>query len=401
MSLGSVLTIGDLKARARTRVPRMFFDYAESGSWTEATFRANESDFADISFRQRVAVDLRDRSLKSTMVGREVSLPLAVAPAASCGLQSPDGEIRAARAAEAFGIPYSLSMMSFCSIEDVAEAVATPFWLQVYKLRDTAFMDEYLQRARAARCSALILTLDRPYQGARHIDLRNGLRTPFVFNLSVLSHIAARPGWAFGMLGAKRWTFSNVVGHANGVTDVASLSRWVADQFDLNVSWSVIDWAKERFDGPVIVKGILDVEDARAAVAQGADAIVVSNHGGRQLDGAPSSIRVLSEIVEAVGHKTEVLMDGGIRSGQDLLKALALGAKGAFIGRPILYGLGAGGEAGVTRALEIIRTETDITMALLGERDIRNVGPHNIYRNGLARRQGHQASLTEVSVSLP
>jgi L-lactate dehydrogenase (cytochrome) len=385
MNLDTALTIGDLKARARTRVPRMFFDYAESGSWTEATFRASESEFSAILFRQRVARDLRERSLKTTLLGREASLPIAVAPAASCGLQSPDGEIQAARAAEAFGIPYSLSMMSFCSIEDVADAVATPFWLQVYILRDKPFMNEYLQRARSARCSALILTLDRPYQGPRHVDVRNGLRTPFTFNLSVLSHIAAKPGWAFGMLGAKRWTFSNVVGHAEGVTDVASLSRWAAEQFDLNVTWSVIGWLKDRFGGPVIVKGILDVDDAQQAVAHGADAIVVSNHGGRQLDGAPSSIRVLSEIVDAVGHKTEILMDGGIRSGQDLLKALALGARGALIGRPILYGLGAGGEAGVTRALSIIRQETDVTLALLGERDIRNVGPHNLYANGLTR----------------
>jgi L-lactate dehydrogenase (cytochrome) len=375
--LQSALTIDDLKVRARRRVPKQFFDYSESGSWTETTFRANESDFAGVTFRQRVAVDMRDRSLKSTMVGQEVGLPLAVAPAAICGLQTGDGEIHAARAAQAFGIPFTLSTMSICSIEQVAEAVDKPF------------MEQLIARAKAVRCSALVLTMDLQILGQRHADIRNGMSAPPKITPGFLFELMRKPQWGLSMLGARSRTFGNVVGKATNVSDLSSLSSWIAEQFDLALTWTEIGWAKERFDGPVIVKGILDVEDAQAAVAHGADAIVVSNHGGRQLDGAPSSIRVLAEIVEAVGHKTEVLMDGGIRSGQDLLKALALGAKGAFIGRPILYGLGAGGEAGVTRALEIIRKEADVTMALLGERDIRNVGSHNIYSNGLARRQGY------------
>ena len=387
--LQSALTIDDLKVRARRRVPKQFFDYSESGSWTETTFRANESDFAGVTFRQRVAVDMRDRSLKSTMVGQEVSLPLAVAPAAICGLQTGDGEIHAARAAQAFGIPFTLSTMSICSIEQVAEAVDKPFWFQVYVMRDKPFMEQLIARAKAERCSALVLTMDLQIQGQRHADIRNGMSAPPKITPGFLFELMRKPQWGLSMLGARSRTFGNVVGKAANVSDLSSLSSWIAEQFDLALTWKEIGWAKERFDGPVIVKGILDVEDAQAAVAHGADAIVVSNHGGRQLDGAPSSIRVLAEIVEAVGHKTEVLMDGGIRSGQDLLKALALGAKGAFIGRPILYGLGAGGEAGVTRALEIIRKEADVTMALLGERDIRNVGSHNIYSNGLARQQGY------------
>jgi L-lactate dehydrogenase (cytochrome) len=388
-SLDSALTIGDLKVRAKARVPRMFFDYSESGSWTETTFRANESDFDAIKFRQRVAVNLENRNLKSVMVGHDVSMPMAVAPAAICGLQTANGEIHAARAAQKFGIPFSLSTMSICSIEDVAEAVDKPFWFQVYVMRDKPFMERLIDRAKAAKCSALILTMDLQILGQRHADLRNGMSAPPKINLSSLMQIAARPRWALGMLGAKRRTFSNVVGQAADVEDLSSLSSWIAGQFDLRLTWDEIGWVKDRFDGPVIVKGILDAEDARLAVAHGADAIVVSNHGGRQLDGAPSSIRVLKEIVDVVGHRVEVLMDGGIRSGQDLLKALAVGAKGALIGRPILYGLGAGGEAGVTRAFDIMRKEADTTMALLGERDIRNIGLHNIYSNDLDRRQGY------------
>ncbi len=385
-ALDSALTIADLKARARRRVPRMFFDYSESGSWTEQTFRANESDFSDILFRQRVAVDIASRSLKSTMLGRKVAMPLAVAPAAICGLQTANGEVHAARAAEKFGIPFTLSTMSILSIEDVAEAVATPFWFQLYMMRDKRFMERLIDRAKAAKCSALVLTMDLQILGQRHADIRNGMSAPPKLNASSLWQIATRPAWAFGMLGAKRRTFSNVVGQAEDVDDLSSLSSWIAGQFDPRLSWKEVGWVKDRFGGPVIVKGVLDPEEARAAVNAGADAIVVSNHGGRQLDGAPSSIRVLPEMVEAVGDKVEVFMDGGIRSGQDLLKALALGAKGVFIGRPILYGLGAGGEAGVTKALRIIEKEADITMALLGERDVRTVGTHNIYRNGLERR---------------
>ena len=384
-TLDNALTIGDLKTRARRRVPKQFFDYSESGSWTEQTFRANESDFAGVLFRQRVATDLRDRSLKSTMVGHAVSLPLAGAPAAICGLQVANGEILAARACAKFGIPFSLSTMSICSIEQVAEAVETPFWFQVYTLRDKPFMERLIDRAKAAKCSALILTMDLQILGQRHADIRNGMKAPPKITPRFLLELAGKPGWSLGMLGARSRTFGNVVGHAQDVSDLSSLSTWIAEQFDLGLTWKEIGWVKDRFQGPVIVKGILDAEDAQQAVAHGADAIVVSNHGGRQLDGAPSSIRVLTSIVEAVGQKVEVLMDGGIRSGQDLLKALALGAKGAFIGRPILYGLGAGGEAGVTRALSIIEREADTTMALLGERDIRNIGPHNLYANGLAR----------------
>lgn len=387
--VSAALTINDLKQRARGRVPRMFFGYADSGSWTESTYRANESEFDEIRFRQRVAVDMRNRSLATTLVGQPAAMPMAVGPAAICGLQVADGEIKAARAAEKFGIPFSLSTMSIGSIEDVAEATSKPFWFQLYMIRDKPFMERLIDRAKAAKCSALILTMDLQILGDRHADVRNGLSAPPKFNLNSISQIVTRPGWAFGMLGAKRRTFSNVVGHAQDVADLGSLASWIAGQFDQSLTWKEVGWVKDRFGGPVIVKGILDTQDAQLAVSHGADAIVVSNHGGRQLDGAPSSIRVLPEIVDAIGHKTEILMDGGIRSGQHMLKALALGAKGVLLGRPILYGLGAGGEAGVTRAFEIIRKEVDITMALLGERDVRNIGPHNIYSNDLARQQGH------------
>jgi L-lactate dehydrogenase (cytochrome) len=383
MSLDSALTIGDLKARAKARVPRMFFDYSESGSWTGSTFHANESDFSGILFRQRVAVDLRDRNLRTTVVGHDISMPVMGAPAAICGLQTANGEIHAAHACEKFGIPFSLSTMSICSIEQVAEAAERPFWFQIYTLRDKPFMERLIDRAKAARCSALILTMDLQILGQRHADIRNGLSAPPKLNLNSVMQIATRPGWAAGMLGAKSRTFGNVVGHAQDVSDMGSLSTWIAEQFDLGLTWKEVSWVRDRFEGPVIVKGILDADDAAQAVAHGADAIVVSNHGGRQLDGAPSSIRALPEILDAVGHKAEVFMDGGIRSGQDVLKALALGAKGTFIGRPILYGLGAGGEAGVTRALTIIGKEIDTTLALLGERDVRNVGLHNLYRAGV------------------
>jgi L-lactate dehydrogenase (cytochrome) len=388
-SLDTALTIEDLRQRARRRVPRMFYDYADSGSWTQQTYRENESDFAKIRLRQRVAVNIENRSLASNMVGHPVSMPVAIAPAAIGGLQVADGEIKAARAAERIGIPFTLSTMSICSIEDVAEATTKPFWFQVYPLRDKRFMERLIDRARAARCSALVLTMDLQILGQRHADIRNNLKAPPKITPAFVAEVLTKPGWAIGMLGAKRRTFSNVVGHAENVSDLSSLSTWIAEQFDPRLEWSEVTWVKKRFGGPVIVKGILDIEDARLAIAAGADAIIVSNHGGRQLDGAPSSIRVLPEIVDAVGGETEVLMDGGIRSGQDVLKALALGARGTFVGRPMLYGLGAGGEAGVMRAFEIIRKEADVTMALLGERDISNIGPHNIYSNDLVRRQGY------------
>ena len=367
----------------------MFYDYADSGSWTQQTYRENESDFAKIHFRQRVAVNMENRSLAATMVGQPVSMPVAIGPAAICGLQIADGEIKAALAADKIGIPFTLSTMSICSIEDVAEATSKPFWFQVYTLRDKRFMERLIDRAKAAKCSALVLTMDLQILGQRHADIRNNLKAPPKITPRFIADVMMKPRWAIGMLRAKRRTFANVVGHAENVSDLSSLSTWIAEQFDQRLDWNEVRWVKTRFDGPVIVKGILDPADARLAVEAGADAVIVSNHGGRQLDGAPSSIRVLPEIVDAVGDKTEVLMDGGIRSGQDVLKALALGAKGTFIGRPILYGLGAGGEAGVARAFEIIRKEADITMALLGERDVKNIGLHNIYSNELVRRQGY------------
>jgi L-lactate dehydrogenase (cytochrome) len=307
----------------------------------------------------------------------------------STGLQSPNGEIKAARAAEAFGIPFTLSTMSINSIEQVAEATTKPFWFQLYVMRDRKFIERLIDRAKAAKCSVLVLTMDLQILGQRHKDVRNGLRAPPPITPQFLFELATKPAWALGMLNAKSKTFGNIHGHVTDAIDLASLSKWTASQFDLTLNWKDIGWIKDRFGGPVVVKGVLDPEDAQLAVDNGADGVIVSNHGGRQLDGAPSSIRVLPEIVDAVGHKTEVLMDSGIRSGQDVLKALALGAKGTFVGRAMAFGLGAGGEAGVTRALSIIGKEMDTTMALMGERDIRNVGLHNIYSNDLLRRQGY------------
>jgi L-lactate dehydrogenase (cytochrome) len=388
-ALDRALTIDELKRIARRRVPKQFFDYIDSGAYTEQTYNANEADFKKITFRQRVAVNLENRNLGSTMLGQPVSLPIAIAPVGSTGMTEADGEIKAARAAEKFGIPFTLSTMSICSIEDVAENTTKPFWFQLYVMRDRAYIERLIDRAKAAKCSALVLTMDLQILGQRHKDLRNGLTAPPKFTPKFVAEMMMKPGWAMRMLGTKRRTFRNIAGHVSDAVNLASLSEWTRTQFDLTLNWKDIAWIKKRFGGPVIVKGILDREDAELAILNGADAIVVSNHGGRQLDGAPSSIRVLPEIVDAVGNKTEVLMDGGIRSGQDLLKALALGAKGAMVGRIMAYGLGAGGEAGVTRALEIVRKETDTTMALMGERDIRNVGLHNIYANDLERRQGY------------
>jgi len=387
--LDKVLTIGEMQALARRRVPKQFFDYADSGAWTEGTYRANEEDFRKISFRQRVAVDMNNRTLASTIVGQKVSMPAAVAPIGLLGMQCADGEIKAARAAEKFGIPFTLSTMSICSIEDVAENTSKPFWFQLYVMRDRDFINRLIDRAKAAKCSALVLTMDLQILGQRHKDLRNGMSAPPKFTPKFVFEMMRKPGWAMAMLGTRRHTFRNIAGHVQGAGDLSKLSAWTSSQFDPSLNWRDIAWVKERFGGKVIVKGILDPEDAKLAVQHGADAIVVSNHGGRQLDGAPSSIRVLPEIVDAVGQSTEVLMDGGIRSGQDLLKAVALGARGALLGRAIAYGLGAGGEAGVTRALDIVQQEADITMALMGERDIANVGPHNIYANELTRRQGY------------
>lgn len=368
------LEIADLKNLARRRVPKMFFDYADSGSWTESTYRANEEDFRKIRLRQRVLVDMTNRTLESTMIGEKVAMPVALAPTGLTGMQHADGEILAARAAEKFGVPFTLSTMSICSIEDVAAATAKPFWFQLYVMRDKDFVLNLINRAKAAGCSALVLTLDLQILGQRHKDLRNGLSAPPRFTPKHIWQMATRPAWCLGMLRTRRRTFGNIVGHAKSVTDLSSLSSWTAEQFDPQLSWSDVEWIKRQWDGKLILKGILDREDAEMAAATGADAIIVSNHGGRQLDGASSSISRLEEIADAVGDRVEIHFDGGIRSGQDVLKALCLGAKGTFIGRPFLYGLGARGERGVTQALEIIRKEMDITMALCGKRDITHAG---------------------------
>ncbi|MFC3703863.1 L-lactate dehydrogenase [Devosia honganensis] len=384
--MDKVLTVEEMMLLARRRVPRMFFDYADSGSYTESTYRENESDFSRIKLNQKVAVNLEGRNLRVKMLGRDIAMPVAIAPAATGGMQTADGEIKAARAAEKFGIPFSLSTMSVCSIEDVAENTSAPFWFQLYVMRDRDFVNRLIDRAKAANCSALILTMDLQILGQRHKDIRNGLSTPPKFTAHSVWQMMQHPLWCLRMLGTGRRTFRNIVGHVSGDHDLASLSAWTASQFDPTLNWSDIRWVKERFGGPVIVKGVLDAADAQAAIDNGADAIVVSNHGGRQLDGAPSTIRVLPEIVDAVGHRTEVYLDSGIRSGQDVLRALAYGARSTFIGRPMLYGLGAGGEAGVARVLEIIRKELDTTMALCGERDILDVGLHNIYSNDIPPR---------------
>lgn len=369
-----VTTIEDLRIKAKRRVPRMFYDYADSGSWTETTYRANETDFAAIRLRQRVAVDMRDRSLASTMIGEPVSLPMALAPTGLTGMQHADGEILAAKAAEKAGIPFTLSTMSICSIEDVAENTTKPFWFQLYVMRDREFARSLMDRARAAGCSALVLTLDLQILGQRHKDIVNGLTTPPKPTLANLLNLATKPHWCLGMLGTQRRTFRNIAGHAKGVSDMSSLSSWTAEQFDPALSWDDVKEIKDYWGGKLILKGVLDAEDAVKAADSGADAIIVSNHGGRQLDGALSSIAALPAIVEAVGDRIEVLMDGGVRAGQDILKAVALGAKGVFIGRAFLYGLGAGGQAGVEKAIEIISKELDVTMALCGHRDILNVG---------------------------
>ncbi|MGA0612364.1 alpha-hydroxy acid oxidase [Caldimonas sp. KR1-144] len=368
-----ITCIEDLRVLAEKRVPRMFYDYADSGSWTEGTYRANESDFAKLKLRQRVAVNMEGRTLRTTMVGQEASMPVAIAPTGLTGMQHADGEILAAKAAEKFGVPFTLSTMSICSLEDIAANTTAPFWFQLYWMRDREFMEALMERARAARCSALVLTLDLQVLGQRHKDIKNGLTAPPKPTIANLINLATKPRWCLGMLGTRRHTFGNLVGHAKGVSDVSSLSAWTKEQFDPRLDWSDVEWIKRRWGGKLILKGIMDVEDARLAARSGADALIVSNHGGRQLDGAPSSIAALPEIVDAVGREIEVWMDGGIRSGQDVLKAVALGARGTMIGRAFLYGLGAMGEAGVTRCLEIIRHELDITMAFCGHTDIRNV----------------------------
>jgi len=368
-----ITTIEDLRVLAKKRVPRMFYDYADSGSWTESTYRANESDFQKIKLRQRVAVNMEGRSTTSKLVGIEAKMPVCIAPVGLTGMQHADGEIHAARAAEKFGIPFSLSTMSICSIEDVAEHTSAPFIFQLYMMRDRDAMARIIDRAKAARCSALVLTLDLQVIGQRHKDLKNGLTAPPRPTLANLINLATKPRWCLGMLGTNRHTFRNLVGHVKEVSDMRSLSAWTREQFDPSLSWADVAWVKERWGGKLILKGIMDAEDAALAVQSGADALVVSNHGGRQLDGAPSTIEALPAIVAAVGQQIEVWMDGGIRSGQDVLKAWALGAKGVMIGRAMAYGLGAMGEAGVSKALEIIYKELDVTMAFCGHTDIQNV----------------------------
>jgi L-lactate dehydrogenase (cytochrome) len=368
-----ITNIEDLRVLAQKRVPRMFYDYADSGSWTESTYHANESDFQKIKLRQRVAVNMENRSTATQMVGIDVKMPLAIAPVGLTGMQHADGEILAAKAAEKFGIPFTLSTMSICSIEDIAENTTAPFWFQLYMMRDRDAMAAMIERARAARCSALILTLDLQVIGQRHKDLKNGLTAPPKPTLANIINLMGKPRWCLGMLGTRRHSFGNLVGHVKGVSDMRSLAAWTNEQFDPRLSWRDVEWVKKQWGGKLILKGIQDVEDAKLAVASGADAIVVSNHGGRQLDGAQSSIEALPAIVAAVGGQIEIHMDGGIRSGQDVLKARALGATGCYIGRAMVYGLGAMGEAGVTKALEIIHKELDVTMAFCGHTNIEAV----------------------------
>lgn len=368
-----ITNIEDLRVLAEKRVPRMFYDYADSGSWTEGTYRANEADFHKIKLRQRVAVNMDNRSTATKMVGIDVKMPVSIAPVGLTGMQHADGEIHAARAAEKFGIPFTLSTMSICSIEDIAENTSAPFWFQLYMMRDREAMARMIQRAKDAKCSALVLTLDLQVIGQRHKDLKNGLTAPPRPTLRNIVNLMTKPRWCLGMAGTRRHTFRNLVGHVKGVSDMSSLAAWTNEQFDPRLSWPDIAWVKEQWGGKLILKGIMDVEDARLAVASGADAIVVSNHGGRQLDGAPSSIEALPAIVAEVGSKIEVWMDGGIRSGQDVLKAWALGARGTMIGRAMVYGLGAMGEAGVTKALQIIHKELDTTMAFCGHTNLNNV----------------------------
>jgi L-lactate dehydrogenase (cytochrome) len=373
-----VCDIRDLQKLARRRVPRMFYEYADSGSWSESTYRANEADFRKIGLRQRVAVDITGRSVASEMIGQPVSMPVALAPVGLTGMQHPDGEIRAARAAQKFGVPFTLSTMSICSIEDVAENTDGPFWFQLYVMKDRDFIGRLIDRAKAAGCSALMLTLDLQIIGQRHNDLRNGLAAPPRPSLNSALQLLRRPRWCLDMLTTKRHGFGNIVGHVKNVSDLSSLTSWIGEQFDPKLSWEDIDWIRGRWGGKLILKGILDPEDARTAASSGADAIVVSNHGGRQLDGARSSISALPEILDAVGDDIEVHVDGGIRSGQDVLKAVCLGAKGTYIGRAFIYGLGARGETGVSQALDIIYRELDTTMALCGERLLENLGRHNL-----------------------
>ena len=369
-----ITCIEDLRVIAKRRVPRMFYDYADSGSWTESTYRSNETAFQKIKFRQRVAVNMENRSLENTMIGENVTMPVALAPTGLTGMQHADGEILAARAAEKFGVPFTLSTMSICSIEDVAEHTSRPFWFQLYVMKDKGFVERLINRAKAAKCSALVITLDLQILGQRHKDIKNGLSSPPKPTLTNLINLATKPYWCWHMLHTKRRTFGNIVGHASGVSDTSSLSAWTSQQFDPALSWDDVAWMKDKWGGKIIIKGIMEPEDAHLAVKSGADALIVSNHGGRQLDGALPSIEALPAIVDAVGKDNiEIYLDSGVRSGQDVIRSVAMGARGVFIGRPFLYGLGAMGEAGVTKALEVIRNEADLTMAFCGLRNIKDV----------------------------
>lgn len=373
-----ITNIGDLKRIYERRVPRMFYDYCETGSWTEQTFRDNTTDFDKIRLRQRVAVDMTGRTTTSQMIGRDVAMPVALAPVGLTGMQHADGEIKAARAAEKFGVPFTLSTLSICSIEDVAEHTTKPFWLQVYTLKDNDFMQRLFDRAKAAGCDAIVITLDLQIGGQRHKDIKNGLSAPPKLTVKSVTNMMTKVQWGLGMLGTKRRFFGNVVGHAKGVTDPGSLTSWTQEAFDHALDWKRVKELMNMWGGKVILKGILDVDDAKKAAELGADAIIVSNHGGRQLDGAVSSITALPAILDAVGDKVEVHLDSGIRSGQDVLKALAMGAKGTYVGRAFIYGLGAMGEQGVTTALDVIHKELDMTMALCGETNVANLGHHNL-----------------------
>jgi len=373
-----ITNIEDLKRIYERRVPRMFYDYAESGSWTEQTFRENSSDFDLIRLRQRVAVDMSGRSTATQMIGQDVAMPVALAPVGLTGMQHADGEMKAAKAAEDFGVPFTLSTMSINSIEDVAGYTTKPFWFQLYTMKDEDYVSRLIQRAKDAKCSALVITLDLQLLGQRHKDLKNGLSAPPKLTPKTIANLATKWGWGIEMLGAKRRHFGNIVGHVKGVSDTSQLGAWTAEQFDPTLDWGKVGKLMEQWGGKVILKGILDAEDAKMAAKLGADAIVVSNHGGRQLDGALSSIRMLPEIMDAVGGQTEVFLDSGIRSGQDVLKAMALGAQGTMIGRAFVYGLGAMGQKGVTTALEVIHKELDMTMALCGERQVTALGRHNV-----------------------
>jgi L-lactate dehydrogenase (cytochrome) len=375
MSLDTVTCIDDLRRVARRKVPRAFFDYADAGSYSEQTLRANRDDLDRIKLRQRVLVDVSQRELATTIVGEPARLPLALAPIGLCGMQHGDGEILACRAAQAAGIPFTLSTMSICSIEDVAQALGKPFWFQLYVMRDRGFIRDLIERAAAAKCSALVLTVDLQVLGQRHCDIRNGMTVPPQITLANLFDVATKPAWSLSILRGKRKTFGNLAGHVRGMENVTSLAQWTGSQFDPSLSWKDVDWIRGLWPGKLVLKGILDVEDAKIAVKTGASALVVSNHGGRQLDGAPSSISALPKIVEAVGAEIEVMFDGGIRSGQDVLRALALGARSCMIGRAYVYGLGAAGEEGVAKAIDILAKELDVAMALTGTRSVRDLDP--------------------------